>query len=156
MSMGSIPVGVSALVTGNLMGRRFGWVVDSFFLGGCGRGRGTPGHVLQFVSSEVPNSPYLVFYYVMSSGGFVSVSSDHHEGSPGPWCPGQTRGLFKFRQPDDLFYTLKTVKGGITSFLLGLQGTVGMVSYEHTVYVTYYFCHMFSLGRCQRANWWTS
>jgi len=31
-------------------------------------------------------------------------------GTPDAQCPGQTRVLFKFRQPDDLFHTLKTVK----------------------------------------------
>ncbi len=33
------------------------------------------------------------------------------DGDPDPRCPGQTRAVFKFRQPDDLFHTLKTVKG---------------------------------------------
>ncbi len=85
-----------------------------FFLGGRGRGRGTPGHVLQFVFTgrhEVPNSPFYVIYYIMISGGFTVESSDHREGAPGPRCPDQTRTLSKFRQPDDLFHTLKTVKG---------------------------------------------
>jgi hypothetical protein len=33
------------------------------------------------------------------------------DGAPDPRCPGQTRAMFKFRQPDDLFHALKTVKG---------------------------------------------
>ena len=33
------------------------------------------------------------------------------DGVPDPRCPGQTRALFKFRQPDDLYHTLKT--GGL-------------------------------------------
>jgi len=32
-------------------------------------------------------------------------------GAPDPRCPGQTRVMFKFRQLDDLFHSLKTVKG---------------------------------------------
>jgi hypothetical protein len=52
----------------------------------CG-GRGTPGHVLQFVFTgrhEVPNSPpFYVIYCIMSSGGFTAAFSDHREGSPG-------------------------------------------------------------------------
>jgi hypothetical protein len=47
----------------------------------------------------------------MISGGFVVASSDHREGVPVPRGPGQTRTLFKFRQPDDFFNALKTVKG---------------------------------------------
>jgi hypothetical protein len=33
-----------------------------------------------------------------------------------------------------------------TSFRQGLHGAVGMVSYAHEVYVTCYFCYMFTLG----------
>jgi hypothetical protein len=60
--------------------------VDGLFVRGRGRGRGTPGHVLQFVFTgrrEVPNSPFYVIYYIISSGGFSATSSDHHEGTPG-------------------------------------------------------------------------
>jgi hypothetical protein len=32
-------------------------------------------------------------------------------GVPNPWFPGQTRVMLKFRHPDHLFHTLKTVKG---------------------------------------------
>jgi hypothetical protein len=66
----------------------------------CNRGRGTPGHVLQFVFAgrrEVPNSPFYVIYYIMNSAGFAVASSDHHEGAPGPRCPGKTRALFYIR-----------------------------------------------------------
>ncbi len=45
---------------------------------------------------EVPNSPLYVIYYIMNSGGFPVVSSDHREGSPGPRCPGPTCVLLKF------------------------------------------------------------
>jgi hypothetical protein len=37
-------------------------------------------------------------------------------------------------------------RGCCTSFHHWLQGAVGMVSYAHVVYVTCYFCYMFSLG----------
>jgi hypothetical protein len=36
------------------------------------------------------------------------------DGAPDPRCPGQTRALFKFRQPDYIFHTLKTVKVAAT------------------------------------------
>jgi hypothetical protein len=58
-----------------------------FSSGGRGRGRGTPGHVLQFVFGgrrEVPNRPFYVIHYILSSGGFAAASSDHHEGAPDP------------------------------------------------------------------------
>ncbi len=85
-----------------------------FFLG-VGRGEEQlQVKVLQFVFTgrrEVPNIPVYVIYYIMNSGGFITSSSDYHEGAPGPRHPGKTRVIFKFRQPDDLFHTLKTVKG---------------------------------------------
>jgi hypothetical protein len=73
---------VSALVMGNLMGRRFGWVVDGFFLGG------------------------------LSSGGITAACLQTiTEGTPESRGPGKTRVMFEFRQADDLFHGLKTVKG---------------------------------------------
>ncbi len=122
-----------------------------FFLGGAGEGRrrrqDTFSIVCFFVGRhEFPNSPFYVIHYIFSNGGFTPASSDHREGAPGPRRPGQTRALFKFRQPDDFFHTLKTLNGLRSSFHHGLHGAVGMVFYAHMVYVTCYFCYMFSLG----------
>jgi hypothetical protein len=119
---------ISTLVMGDLMGRRF-WVGCGFkkknCLGGRGRGRGTPGHVLlsrfktRFTGRhESPNSPFYVIYYILISG----------------------------RHPDDLFHTLKTVKGILNLVPTRTPLAVGMMSYTHSVYVTCYFCYMFSLG----------
>ncbi len=92
------------------------WVgCGCFFLGGRGRGRGTPGHVLprRFRrTTRVPNSPVYVIYYMLSSGGFAAACLQAiAKGVLDPRCPGQTRALFKLRQPVDLFHALKTVKG---------------------------------------------
>ena len=66
---------VSALVMGNLMGRRF-WVGCGWFFS-WGEGGGeeeTPGHVQHgfFFAGrrEFPNSPFYVMYYILISGGF--------------------------------------------------------------------------------------
>jgi hypothetical protein len=58
------------------------------------------------------NSPiFYVIYYILNSGGFAaSCLQTITDGVPDPRYPGQTRVMFKFRQPDDLFHTLKTVK----------------------------------------------
>ena len=63
----------------------------------------------------------------------------------------QTRAMLKFRQLDDPFHTLKTMKD--------LLHLVCMVSYEHTVYVICYFWYMlFNVHLCYAlhttANWW--
>jgi hypothetical protein len=68
---------VSALVMRNLMGRHF-WVgCGCFFLGGRGRGRGTPGHVMSSrfrKTTRVPNNPvYVIYYYMVNSGGFAEA-----------------------------------------------------------------------------------
>jgi hypothetical protein len=64
------------------------------FLGGWGRGRGdSMTHSSWFVFSLGDTSfrTTLLCYllYILNSGGFVSSSSDHHEGVPGPRRPGQ-------------------------------------------------------------------
>jgi hypothetical protein len=87
-----------------------------FFLGGTGKGKWRRQVTFSMVcfftgQCEFPNNPFYGIYYILSSGGFATVSSDHREGAPGPRRPGQTRALLKFRQPDDLFHTMKTVKG---------------------------------------------
>ena len=67
-------------------------------------------------------------------------------GASDPRCPGQTCLLFKFRQPDDLFHTLKTVKGLLRLVPSRTPQSSGMMFHVHEVYVTCYFCYMFSLG----------
>jgi hypothetical protein len=77
---------VSTLVMGNLMGRRF-WVGRGcFFLGGRGRGNGTPGSVLlrRFHRTTRVQTVLSVCYilYVEQWGFRCSMSSDHREGGP--------------------------------------------------------------------------
>ncbi len=68
-----------------------GW----FFLGGVGEGKrrlqGTLSMVCFFAGRhEFPNCPFFVIYYILSSGGFSTSSSDHLEGTPGPRRTGQS------------------------------------------------------------------
>ncbi len=71
---------------------------------------------------------------------FTIASSDHRQGVPGPRRPGQTRVLFKFRQPVDLFHTLKTVQG-----LLHLVPPRTLWSSGHGVLCTCGLCYMLFL-----------
>jgi hypothetical protein len=122
------------------------------FLGGSGGGREndrsrSAGSVFAGRRALL-NSPIKICYILYMTSHIEQWGfriSDHR--APDPRCPGQTSALFKFRQPDDLCHTLKTVKarGCCTSFRHGLHGAVGMVSYTHVVYVTCYLCYIFSL-----------
>jgi hypothetical protein len=100
--------------------------MGSLFWVGCGWffwvGRGgeekAPGHVhkgrfsLSRTTRTFKQSHFLCYILYIDQWGFhCSMPSDHREGVPDPRCPGQKRVMFKFRQPDDLFHTLKTVKG---------------------------------------------
>ena len=88
-----------------------------FSWGGGGGEEETPGHVQHGVffsmdDASFPNSPFYVIYYILSSGGFAAACLQAiAKGVLDPRCPGQTRLLFKLRQPVDLFHALKTVKG---------------------------------------------
>jgi hypothetical protein len=96
-----------------------GWI---FSWGVRGRGRGTQGYILMRSfrrTTRVPNNSFYVIYYILISGGFDSA------------CVRLSR-----RYP--------LILDSLVSH--GLHGTVGMVSYSHVVYVTSYFCYMFSLG----------
>ncbi len=101
---------------GKFDGKSF-WVGCGWFFswGGRGRGRGTPGQVLLRCfhrTTRVPKSTFYVIYYILISGGFtVAWLQTIVKVPPDPRGPGQTRVMFKFRQPDDFFHTLKTVKG---------------------------------------------
>ena len=67
-----------------------------------------------FKSAHHPakTDPFFMLYIIYCS---VEVSllhdSGHREKCLRHRCPGQTRAMFKLRQPVDLFTTLKTVKG---------------------------------------------
>ena len=100
-----------------LMGRRF-WVGCGWFFswGGGGGEEETPGHGLlsRFFAGrrESPNSPFFyVIYYILSSGSFAASSFRASRKVPSTSTPWADVSLFKCRQLDDLFHTLKTVKG---------------------------------------------
>ena len=78
LSMGSIPD--NERVMGDLMGRHFGWVVD-FFLGGEGRGRGTPGHDCRDVFAVDASSKQPFMFYIIYCTVEVSLQhvKDHRE-----------------------------------------------------------------------------
>ncbi len=104
------------------------WMV--FFLGGRGRGRGnsrtrTPESFFAG-RRESPNIPFFMLYIIYWAVG-VSLHSS---------VDNSTTSSTHWRQWRDCY----------TSFLHGLHWVVGMVSYAHAVYVTCYFCYMFSLG----------
>jgi hypothetical protein len=118
-----------------LMGRRI-WVGCGFFSsGGVGGEEETPGQVL-------------LSRFRRTTRGFTTSSSDHREGVPDPRDPGQTRVLFKFRQPDDLFHTLKTVKGilHLVPSRTPRSSGYGVLYTCDLCYITCYFCCMLSLG----------
>ncbi len=122
--------------------------MDVFFWSGRGGEEKAPGHVqqgrfsLDDVRFEQPHFFYVI-YYISSSGGVaVIMTPATADGAPDPRCPGQTRVLFKFRQPEYLFHALKT--GGLR--LLVREGAVaprsprtprssGYDVYAHVVYV---------------------
>ena len=125
--------------------------MDVFFWGGRGRGSGTPGCVLlrRFRrTTRVPNSPWLyVIYYMLSSGGFAaSCLQAISKGVLDPRCPGQTRALFKLRQPVDLVHVLKTVKGLLLLVLPRTPRSSGYDVYAHAVYVV--TCYMSVICIC--------
>jgi hypothetical protein len=71
------------------------------------------------------------------------------DGAPDPRCPGQTRALFKFRQPEYLLHVLKTgdcvssfVKGLLLLVPHGLHEAVDMMSMHMRsmlIYVSYVY-----------------
>jgi hypothetical protein len=87
-----------------------------FFLGGRGRRRGgvraSTAELFSQDDTRFQTDPFFMLYVIYC---VVEVSlmyaSGHREKCPRPRCPGQTRVMFKLRQPVDLFLTLKTVKG---------------------------------------------
>ena len=123
-----------------------------FFWAGRGGEEKAPGHVsrvgFRWTTRAIEQPHFFdVIYYILSSGNFADACfRPSRTVPPNPRVPGQTRALFGFRHPDDLFHTLKTVKVCCTSSHHGLHGPVGMVSCAHAVYVIYYFCYIFSLG----------
>jgi hypothetical protein len=61
-------------------------------------------------------------------------SSDRREGGPRPRCPGQTRELFRLRQPVDLVHALKTVEGLMLLVPPRTPRSSGHTVYAHVVY----------------------
>ena len=96
-----------------------GW----FFFGSLGKdGDGeekTTGHVYQGrfsldnVSRCFQTSTFFLCYilYIERWGFLCTCFKTLGNVVPDPRCPGQTRVWLKFRQPDDLFHTLKTMWG---------------------------------------------
>ncbi len=84
--------------------------------------------------------------------------------SPDPRGPGQTRSLFKFRQPDDFFQTLKplTVKElCYTSFRHGLYGKYLQCSdikkcHMNVIHLLYIGSYSHKYTGHEIANWWGS
>jgi hypothetical protein len=107
---------VSTLVMGDLMGRHF-WVGCWFFSWWGGGGE----EELQDTTSEA-------FSQDDTSWKFrFSVRQTIANGDPDPRCPGQTRAMFRLRQPVDLVHSLKTVKGMLLLVHHGTHGAVGMM-----------------------------
>jgi hypothetical protein len=141
LSIGSIPGATHG--EGKFDGESF-WVGCGWFVswGDRGRGRGTPGQVLlrNFRrTTRVPNSPFLCyilfiekwrFHYIMCQTIANGVLESRY--------PGQTRVLFKFRQPDDLFHTLKTLSSVKALTVFGyLSGRIDSVRIYGSVYERY-------------------
>ena len=61
-------------------------------------------------------------------------------------CPGQTRALFRFRQPVDLVHALKTVKGLLLLVSSRTPRSSGYDVYAHAVYVV--ICYMSVICIC--------
>jgi len=60
---------------------------------------------------RVSKQPFLCYILYIEQWGFHwSMCQTIANGASDPRCPGQTCVMFKFRQLDDLFHTLKTVK----------------------------------------------
>jgi hypothetical protein len=112
------------------MGRRF-WVGHGFF--------SSPGQVLlrRFRrTTQVSEQLFLCdILYIEQCRFHCGMPSDYREGVPGPRYPGQTRALFKFRQPNDLFHTLKTVTGLLHLVPPRTPRNSGYDVYAHAVYV---------------------
>jgi hypothetical protein len=95
------------------------------------------------------NSPiFYVIYYILSSGSFVtSCFQTIANGDPDPRCPGQTRVLFNTLTTSSTYWRHTCGPTGPRSATDSTEQWVWcQMSYPHAVYVTCYFCCMFSLG----------
>ncbi len=102
-------------------------------------GRGAGGSV--FVGwCALLNSPIFLCYilYIEQCRFHWRMTPTITDGAPDPRCPGQTRALFKFRQPDDLFHGLKTVKELLLLVPPRTPRNSGYDVYAHEVYVICY------------------
>jgi hypothetical protein len=85
-----------------------------FFSWGVGGGEEeTPGHVFlsRFRRTTRVSEQSCYILHIEQWGFRFNMSQTISNGVPDPRCLGQTRVLVKFRQPDDLLHSLKTVKG---------------------------------------------
>jgi hypothetical protein len=118
-----------------------------FFLGGRGRGRGTPGHNCRGVFTgrrEFQTTLfmlYIIYYCAVEVSKFrCSMRQTIANGDPDPRCPGQTRVMFGIRQPVDLVHALKTLKGLLLLVPPRTPRSSGYDVYAHEVYVV--ICYM--------------
>ena len=152
---------VNALVMRKSDGRAF-WVGCGWFFFWEGRGgeEKESGHVsrvgFRWTTRAIKRPQlFMYIYYILSSGNFAAACfRPSRTVPPNPRGPGQTRALFGFRHPDDLFHALKTVKG-----LLHLVPPRTPRTSGYGVLCTCGLCYMLFLlyicvrTRGQRANW---
>jgi hypothetical protein len=92
-----------------------------FFSFGDGGGEEeTPGHVLsslfcrttRVAKRDKLKRPFLCYILYIEQWGFhYNMCQTITNGVPDSRCSGQTRPMLKFQKPDDLFHSLKTMKG---------------------------------------------
>ena len=122
-----------------------------FFLGGGGRGRGTPGSVQlrRFRrTTRVPNIPVYVIYYIFRSGGFAAVPclQTTAKGDLDPRLTWADTCDVRLRQPVDLVHALKTVKGLLFLVPPRTPRSSGYDVYADVVYVV--ICYMSVICIC--------
>jgi hypothetical protein len=125
-----------------------------FFLGGAGEGtrnsrtRTTESFSQDDTSLQTALFMLYIIVYIEQWGFSLQHATDNHERYPRssrPWTDTSSVQASTTRRPVPQIEDSVTW-GCFTSFHHGLHGAVGMVFYADAVYVTYYFCYMFSLG----------
>ena len=84
----------------------------------------------------------MVLYIIYQWGFLWVILQGHRSRCPRSSMTWTDTYTVKFRQPDDLFHTLKTNWELLHLVPPRFHGTVGMVSYTHVVYVKCYFWYM--------------
>jgi hypothetical protein len=138
-----------ALVMGRIDGETFLGRLLIFFFGGEGEGkrnsRARNAETMRRCFAgrcEFRTAPVCMLYIICWA---VEVSLQHvfrplRRGSSILDCPGQTRALFRLRQPVDLVHALKTVKGLLLLVPPRTPRSSGYDVYAHVVYVV--ICYM--------------